>query len=401
MSDDWLQQTSNWLVRETLAGTRADRLVKRLCEAMIEGDIGLVRAHVACGQLHPLFRAFSVTWSRDEGLVRDRFSFEGATSEAWQQSPLRAVLTPERPFIRARLHQGEGIDEFPVLRQFRDRGFTDYLCVREGFSKPDAEALANMDGCIATFSSDAPNGFSDACIASINRLFPRLAVAMKTLVREATAQNLASTYLGSSAGERVLKGHIRRGDCETIRAAVWFSDMRDSTTLADSMPPHLFLERLNRYFECTAGAVLDHGGEVLRFIGDAVLAIFPISGAGGAERAGRMAVAAARDARRRLAAHNADPPEADPIPIEFGLGLHVGDVLYGNIGVPERLEFSVIGPTANEVARLEDLTKSLDRPVLASDALMALTFADWEAMGSHRLRGVAEPKPVYALVTDT
>jgi adenylate cyclase len=395
---DWLQKTSDWLVTESLKGTRADRLMKRLCEQMVEGGIPLMRGAIVCGQLHPLFRAFAVTWNREEGLVRDRFSYDSAgNNEAWLMSPLKAVTSISRPEIRARLYLGEGVNEFPVLKEFKDRGYTDYLCIRSSFSLPEETALAKMDGCIATFTADAPGGFTDEHIAAIKRLFPRFAMALKTYVRETTAQNLASTYLGSHAGDRVLNGHMQRGDCELIRAAVWFSDMRGSTATADWMKPELFMERLNRYFECTTGSVMDHGGEVLRFIGDAVLAIFPINGPGGAERAGRMAVAAARDAVRRMDRMNENPPENDTDPIRFGLGLHVGEVLYGNIGVAERLEFSVIGATANESARLQDLTKTLDRQIVASDAFTALVSADWEAMGSHRLRGVSEPQPVYAL----
>jgi adenylate cyclase len=371
--------------------------MKRLCEQMVEGGIPLMRGTIVCGQLHPLFRAFAVTWNRDGGLVRDRFSYDNADNTAWQMSPLKAVLSPQRPEIRAKLYLGEGVDEFPVLKEFKGRGLTDYLCLRSAFSHPEEPALAKMDACVGTFSSDAPEGFSDRDIQAIKRLFPRFSMALKTYVRETTAQNLASTYLGSHAGDRVLNGYIQRGDCESIRAAVWFSDMRGSTSTADWMEPRVFLDRLNRYFECTAGSVLDHGGEVLRFIGDAVLAIFPINGPGGAERAGRMAVAAARDAVASLAKMNENPPENDTDPIRFGLGLHVGEVLYGNIGVPERLEFSVIGAAANETARLQDLTKTLDRTIVASDAFTALASANWEAMGSHRLRGVSEPQPVYAL----
>ncbi len=172
--------------------------------------------------------------------------------------------------------------------------------------------------------------------------------------------------------------------------------MRGSTALADQMPAADFLVRLNRYFDCTAGAVLDHGGEVLRFIGDAVLAIFPISGPGGAERATRMAIAAARDAIRRVERANNEPRDADDPPLDFGLGLHLGDVLYGNIGVQERLEFSVVGHTANEVARLQDLSKTLNRTVIASNAFSSHVQTEWEPMGSHSLRGVSEPQQVYA-----
>lgn len=398
MGLDWQQETSDWLVQESLKGTYADALIQGLCERMIgKGGVPLVRVHVACGYLHPLFQSLVLSWSRDEGLRRDRFSYAGNTTQAWQESPLRAVLSEQRPSIRARLEKGEGVEEFPVLKEFQERGFTDYYVVRQAFRVPVADALNEMDGCILSFSSDQPGGFSDDCIRAINRLFPRFSMAMKTLMREITAQNVASTYLGNQAGELVLRGRIRRGDADEIQAAVWFSDMRNSTASADKMDPRLFLDRMNRYFECTAGAVLDHGGEVLRFIGDAVLAIFPINGPGGAERAGRMAISATRDAVRRLEKINTNPPADDPDPIEFGLGLHVGTVLYGNIGVAERLEFSVIGPTANEAARLEDLSKSLKRTVIASSAFAITVNAQWEAMGTHRLRGVSDPQLVYAL----
>jgi len=395
--NDWIQCTSDWLVTESLQGTRGDRVMKYLCEQLVAGGIPLVRANVACGQLHPLFRAFGIAWTRDTGLVRDNFSFDGTSSDAWMKSPLRAVAQKPGQDLRVRLHLGEGIEEFPVLKEFRERGYTDYFCTVAAFSTPPERAMSDMDGCIATFATDAEGGFTDQHLAVIKRLFPRLALALKMYVRESTAQNLASTYLGSQAGERVLNGRIKRGDCESIRAAVWFSDMRGSTAFADRMDPQAFLNRLNRYFECTAGSVLDHGGEVLRFIGDAVLAIFPINGPGGAERAGRMAVSAARDAVQRVAEMNRTPPDSDPDPIQFGLGLHLGDVLYGNIGVPERLEFSVIGAAANETARLQDLTKTLKCTVLASDAFTAISNAEWEPMGSHRLRGVTEPQPVYSL----
>lgn len=395
---DWVQETSDWLVEQTLVGTPPDRLLRGFCERLVDGGIGLVRGHIACGYLHPMFRAFSVSWSRDQGIVRDRFSFQSSTKAAWLQSPLKAVMDSEEREIRCRIMDGEGLNRFPVLKDFQERGFTDYVTMVRAYSDPSDSALQRMDGCISSWASDSPHGFSDCCLAVLRRLFPRLAVALKTLVREQTAQNIASAYLGPHAGERVLQGAIRRGDGETIEAAIWYSDMRGSTALADMMAPQDFLDRLNRYFEFTAGAVLDHGGEVLRFIGDAVLAIFPIHGPGGAEKAARVAVSAARDATRRARLANANPPDSDPTPIEFGLGLHVGEVLYGNIGVPERLEFSVIGRAANETARLEDLTKRLDCPVIASDAFVNLAPGPhWTNLGSQMLRGVSEPQPIWSL----
>jgi len=394
---DWVQETSNWLVEQTLVGTPADRMLKGFCERLVEGGIPLVRGHIACGYLHPMFRAFSVTWNREEGIVRDRFSFQSATNDAWLRSPLKAVTVSETNELRFRIRDGEGVEEFPVLAEFKDRGYKDYVAIVRPFSAPAAQALSRMDGCISSWVTDAEVGLSDRCLVALRRLFPRLAVALKTIVREQTAHNIASAYLGNHAGDRVLRGSFRRGDGETIQAAIWFSDMRGSTAIADIMEPKLFLNRLNRYFECTAGSVLDHGGEVLRFIGDAVLAIFPIYGPGGAEKAARVAISAAREARRRADLLNEEPPQDDPTPIEFGLGLHIGEVLYGNIGVPERLEFSVIGRAANESARLQELTKQLDTNIIASDAFVSLTPGpNWRSLGSHSLRGVSEPQPIWA-----
>ncbi len=401
-----VQEISDWLINQTLLGSTPDKLLKGVCEQLNTAGIAINRGHIACGYLHPLFRSFGVTWTRDGGIFRDRFSHNETGTARWKASPLKHVLDNRLTELRRRIGSGDGVEEFDILQCFADEGSTDYVLMMTPFSGTDLERAAQtMDGCQASFCSDAPDGFSDVELEVLRRLFPRLGVGLKTTVREQTTQNIVSAYLGSHAGDRVLHGQIRLGDGDLIPAVIWYSDMRGSTALADKLPPHVFLRRLNRYFHCTAGAVLDHGGEVLRFIGDAVLAIFPIAGPGGAERAARMAVSAAREAMSRCETINADPKawEEDGeearlgSPIGFGLGLHVGELLYGNIGVPDRVEFSVIGAAANEAARLEGLTKSLDRTVIASDAFMSLVNEDGEALGSHRLRGVSEPQPVYAI----
>ena len=388
---------SDWIIESALVGIDADRLVKGFCERLNEAGIPVARVHVACSFLHPMFRAFSVTWSSTRGVERSRFTHAGGNTSAWLSSPFKALLDENRQEMRFRIYKKEGLNQFPVLQEFREQGYTDYLTCTIPFTWPVEKANDMLDGALTSWVTDQATGFTDAQLAVLRRLLPRLGIGLKTYVRELTTQNVLSAYLGTHAGERVLNGQVKLGDGEEINAAIWFSDLRGSTVSADQMPADQFLTRLNRYFDATAGAVLDHGGEVLRFIGDAVLAIFPIAGPGGAERATRMAVAAARDAVQRIARENENLPEEDPVPLEFGLGLHVGDVLYGNIGVQERVEFSVIGHTANEVARLQDLSKDLDRTIIASDAFSSLIQTDWESMGSHKLRGVAEPQPVYAL----
>jgi adenylate cyclase len=204
------------------------------------------------------------------------------------------------------------------------------------------------------------------------------------------AQNILETYLGGHAGEKVLAGHIRRGDGEDMHAVIWFCDLRDSTPLADSMRRDEFLRLLNEFFECVLGPVLERQGEILRFIGDAALAIFPVAADEG--DACRRALDAAREAIRRMEAANA----ARKRPLRFGIALHLGDVLYGNIGTPTRLEFTVIGAAANEAARIESLCKVLDAPLLVSGPV-ARHLAGCRSLGSHQLRGVGEPMELFTL----
>jgi adenylate cyclase len=220
---------------------------------------------------------------------------------------------------------------------------------------------------------------------------------------------LLETYLGKHAGDRVLKGQIKRGDGENIHAVIWFCDLRESTPLADSMSRDDFLGLLNKFFDCMGGAVLQHGGEVLRFIGDAALAIFPIGNPdiSGEEKrrstrqACEKALTAAIDAQSRMECLNKKRLERSRRPLEFGLALHVGDVTYGNIGTAKRLEFTVIGAAANEAARLEGMCKTLNRPILLSAAFVRAFPGDFVSLGKHELRGVSESKEIFTLASNS
>jgi adenylate cyclase len=386
-----------WLVDSTLKGAAIDRLLEGFCERLTALGLPLMRGHLAFGWLHPMVGSMSITWSREAGLTRDRHA-RGEVTEEWLASPPKALMDEGGRFARYDLETGQGINRFDHLKGLRERGGTDYVLTLTPF-REIYQALATRDGLIASWTADAPGGFTEAEIAVLTRLLPRLALGVKTAVREEAARNVLSAYLGAGAGQQVLDGRIKLGDGEEISAVLWYCDMRRSTPIADELGAKPFLTHLNRYFACTAGAVLDHGGEVLRFIGDAVLAIFPTAGPGGDERAARLAVSAERDARARAAAANASRGEGTP-EIAFGLALHVGTVLYGNIGVPERVEFSVIGAAANEVARLEGLTKDLGYGTLASDAFRALappSSGPWENLGPQHFRGVQRPQTVWGL----
>ncbi len=388
-----IQVVADWLMSQALIGTDMERLIEGCCQRLRSAGIPLLRASLGFRTLHPLFAAITISWHRDHGLHTEGHAHETyAVSEGWRKSPFFHMLETGIPFLRRRLVGDEAMTDFPVLTEFRDGGATDYLAYTVSFGgEPD-------DGILGSWSTHRSTGFSDREINSLQRIQSRLAVVCKIIIKDQIAHNIVTAYLGPNAGRQVLSGHIKRGDCETVHAVIWYSDLRRSTTMAESMPVDEFLAALNSYFECTAGAVLEHGGEVLRFIGDAVLAIFPIreGGASAGEACG-AALAAARQATEKMGRVNRTRADVGDEQLAFGLGLHVGDVMYGNIGVPERLEFSVIGRAANEVARIEDLTKPSGHPILASeDFVRHLPFTP-PSLGKHDFRGVLHPIEVFTL----
>ncbi len=219
-------------------------------------------------------------------------------------------------------------------------------------------------------------------------------------------EDLLKTYLGERTGEHVLAGRTTRGEGEKIHAVIWLCDLRDSTRLSESIPVEEFFRTLNEFFDCTAGAVLEHGGEILSYIGDAVFAIFEI---GGTERPLRQAcfreegacaaaLAAARDARSRVDALNQRRGTKGEPPLEFGLAIHVGDVMYGNLGIDQRMQFTVVGAAANEAARLAGMCKVMGRWILVSSAFPSCFPNEMISLGQHKLRGVETPQEIFTLI---
>ena len=393
-----IDRIADWLMSSALGEAGVDAIFEGCCQRLHAAGVPLARALTAFRTLHPLFASVLLVWKRNRGVDSNPIQHDARafSTDAWLRSPMHHLTRHRLPFLRRRLTGGHAIVDFPVLEELRDDGITDYLCYLTPFASEE-EPGPDARGIMGSWATDRPSGFSEEDLRVLGRIQRRYAVSCKMQIQRRITHNVLETYLGPDAGARVLDGQIRRGDGERIHAVIWYSDMRDSTRLADRLDPHAFIERLNRYFECTAGAVIAGGGEVLRFVGDAVLAIFPIrAGGDDARTAAGRALAAARDAESRLARANEGLAAEGEEPIEFGLGLHVGDVMYGNIGVPERLEFSVIGPAANEVARIEDLTKTLGRRVLLSEAFAAAAGAHCEPLGAHPLRGVGAPVEVFA-----
>ncbi len=400
-TDGLIDEIADWLMAQALGDGDIEALAEGCNNRLHAAGIPLFRAHLSYRTLHPLFAAIALTWYRGEGLGTEGLRHADAEiSEAWQQSPHRHMIKTDMPILRRQLTGNHALLDFPVLEEFRDKGGTDYLAFAIPFSKP-VEDGSPREGVIGSWLTDHPAGFSDSQVRSLVRIQQRLAVAVKVASKDQIARNILNAYLGPDAGGKVLEGQIQRGAYENIHAVIWYSDMRNSTAMAESLTPEQFFTAVNRYFDCTAGAILTHGGEVLRFIGDAVLGIFPIrDGQATVEDACTQALAAAEDAQRRLEEINREYAIKDIEPLAFGTGLHVGSVLYGNIGVPERLEFSVIGTAANEVARIEDLTKPLGQPLLVSAEFVSHSQGNWKSLGRHELRGVAECLEVFTPAHD-
>ena len=345
--------------------------------------IPLARVAFFARTLHPNVAGRAFFWRADQPdhVEVDFAEHDWMGSADHLASPVHAITTTGQEIRRRLADPGCPLD-YPILATLRTEGMTDYF----------ASPMPTLTGekLMATFTTRRPGGFTDGEIAALRRLAVPVGRVAEILGWHRKARNILEAYLGKSAGEKVLSGLIRRGDGADIHAVIWFCDLRDSTPLADSMTRAEFLNILNDFFECVLAPVLERQGEVLRFIGDAALAIFPVGDDPG--EACRRALAAAQEALARM--ENLNKERARPL--RFGIGLHMGDVLYGNIGTASRLEFTVIGAAANEAARIESLCKTLDVPFVLSERVAAY-IPGCRSLGQHRLRGVADAMQVYTI----
>jgi adenylate cyclase len=380
---------SEWLAEQALLESEPAALYADLCQRLRGVGMPILRGTVTFRILHPLYDASAITWTADKGAVVGLFRPDDVGQERFQRSSFGYALAHRLPVLRRRLTGETALLDFPDLADDRALGGTDYLVFLVAFER------LGRSGIICSWLADRAAGFTDGEIVQLRRITRELGIAMKSRIEHNVAHNVAHAYLGKRAGEAVLNGLIRRGDGEKIQAALWYSDLRRSTELADRLPAEDFLSLLGRYFEMTAAAVLDKGGEVVSLIGDAVLGLFRVEGA--PQEACRRALAAAHEARRRLAAHPGAAGADGDRSLDFGIALHLGQVIYGNVGVPERLQFTVVGSAVNEVVRVQDLTKQLGRPLLATQPFADAVAGPWRPVGQHVLRGLETPMPILAL----
>lgn len=386
---------NEWLVDQSLGEPDIVTMFEGLCGRIHAIGIPLGRARLTWPTLHPLFQAETILWRRGAETEFEQFLHQEKESEAWLRSPMKYMLENDVDVLRRNLDGPSRLLDFPVLEEVAEQGMTDYLVIRTGLSVKNETATNGQIGIIGTWSADRKGGFTNAELEALQRIQRRFAVACKTVIQARIARNISETYLGRDAGTRVLAGSIRRGDGRETRAVVWYNDMRNSTALADTMPGKDFIQLLNEYFDCTATPIIEAGGEVLDFVGDGVLAIFPYNDAEEQKTAVGAATTALRNvlaARDRL---NEERRKNGLFPIRFGIGLNTGTVMFGNIGISQRLTFSVIGPTVNEVSRIESLTKATGVDALVTRDIVALQPEHWVSIGRQRLNGVSEEMELF------
>jgi adenylate cyclase len=410
IAEDDIRALNAWLTKAGLRGESEAALVNGFCERATAAGLPISRALLLIDTLHPVYEGRLVRWGYDpsEPAVREygRTHLPGGTADhlsgvylepsdlvaRWRASPFFQMLQTGESVLRRRL-TAESEAEFPVLRDYRGPGMTDYVAIINRFA-PEG-VIGEMDCVYSSWATAHADGFADAHIAALTRVVPTLALSVKAAALARMTATLMETYLGRDAARRVLGGRIMRGVADRIDAVIWFSDLRGFTRITDSAPEQI-IPLLNDYADVIVSAIDAQGGDVLKLIGDGILAIFTATDRA---QACAAALAAAMAARSEVAALN-QRRARDGLPVtDMYLGLHVGEVFYGNIGSTERLDFTVLGPAVNETNRIAAMCRSVEQPVLVSEAFANVPgVRRWlVSVGRYALRGVAQPQELFTL----
>lgn len=390
MNSSELRRVCDWLIDGAWSAAEPAEMIADFCERLVAAGLPLWRFGIFIRTLHPEIFGRNFIWRRGQEVEIGAVDFEILDTPEFARSPLRVVFE-QGIEVRGRPSDPDS-KRFPFLEDMRAEGATDYVAVPMPF----------LDGSVHATSwiTQQPGGFSDGDIAAIRWIIAPLARVSEIISLRRTAEMLLDTYVGNRAGARILGGQIRRGHNDTMQAAIWLSDLRGFTALSDRLPPETVVTILNHYFDCQVAAIRGHGGEVLKFMGDGLLAVFPIDEyVGDAADVCAGVLEAARESRASV--------EALAIPVgdaverfRFGVALHVGNILYGNIGGGNRLDFTCIGPAVNLAARLEKITGRLGRTVVASEGFANVCRHDWLELGEFPIAGFSKAQRVYGLADE-
>ena len=402
---------AEWLVERGLQGVPLDEQVDGFCRRVVDAGFPARRFNMSIGTLHPRHGARSYVW-RPGGLETEDFPRRRSDeySAAYLSSPIYYLRSSGETRLRRRLDTGAPLD-FPLLEELRSEGMTEYVARLVHFDSeyapilrtaPAVDAIRRLDplqGIFFSCATDAPGGFPDLHREQVSAAIPYLALAVKSRSTLDVARTLLETYLGADAGKRVLTGEIDRHSVHSIDAVIWLCDLRGFSAVASRVPQEELIEILDTYLELMARPVLDNNGQILKFMGDGFLATFDLS-----ERDRRSvcldAVTAAGQLVEAFPKLNAERRGASKRTLEFGIGMHLGEVVYGNIGASERLDFTVVGSAVNEASRIEGMCRPLQRKVLMSNTFHEAASGCSGTMisvGFHALRGIAEPQELFTI----
>jgi adenylate cyclase len=397
MDDLKLHDLAAWVTEAGLAGTEETAMLAGFCERAVAAGLPLGGLIVVVDTLHPTHEGHAVRWRRNEPdtifIEYARTNQGGEVAENWQRSTFYQLFHSGETYLRGRLTD-ETVARYYNLDQDRDAGMKEFLAVLTRFGPTGT--IGDMDCLYSAWYTDLDRGFDDNEIATMKRLVPFLAGAIKSVSLDRVARNLAETYLGRDASQLVLSGRIERGVADRIEAVLWFSDLSGYTRITDSAPPEQIIPLLNDYAEVVVSAIREQGGDVLKLIGDGVLAIF--TSEDGA-KACAAAIGAVLAAEQGVVALN-ERRSAEQLPTtRMYVGLHIGEVFFGNIGSPDRLDFTVVGPAVNEASRIAAMCRSVDQKMLVSAAFATAlgTGARLVSVGRYALRGVKQPQELFTL----
>jgi adenylate cyclase len=398
-----VDRITDWIVRRGLEGAQEADLLREFCEKCNAAGLPIGRALVVIDTLHPVHEGTVFRWRNDDVEENAATPYgrttEGAAADSWRRSPFYHLLQTGGEELRRRIGFGEPAD-FASIEEMKELGHTDYVVFVRRFAS-DA-TIGEMDCVYSSWSTRNPEGFSDADITALRRLAPALGLAIKSAALAKVAGTLVEVYLGRDAGRRVLEGRIQRGVADRIEAALWFSDLRSFTTITDTASPGEIIPLLNDYAEVVITAIYEAGGDVLKLIGDGTLALFrtvdPSDACHRALKAEELVRARVKELNEKRRA------EERPVTSVY-VGLHIGEVFYGNVGSVERLDFTVVGPAVNETSRIASMCRSVDRSVLVSstfaDCLPDAERARLVSVGRFALRGVGQAKELFTLDPET
>jgi adenylate cyclase len=385
-----LQKLTDWLIDGARSAASPTRMMSETCERLVAAGLPLWRVGVFIRTLHPDIFGQSWIWRSGAEVEMSSVDFNILEAPEFRASPL-AIVFLQGLEVRARVGDPES-NRFPIIEDMRAEGVTDYVAL----------PLLFIDGSIhaSSWTTKQPGGFSDGQLNALRSLVRVLVRLIEIMQWRRTSSILLDTYVGNRAGEKILGGQIRRGHTETMNAAIWLSDLRGFTALSDRLPAETVVDILNNYFDCQVAAIRSHGGEVLKFMGDGLLAVFPIDEyVGDSQQVCSHVLEAARESRASVEAMHY--PIGDAVErFRFGVALHVGPILYGNIGGGNRLDFTCIGPAVNLAARLEKIAGKLHRTIVASEGFAGICAGGWSELGEFPIAGFAKAERVYGLIDE-